>query len=103
MLPRPRLAKSSGPRDISQRLIPEGFENGRAHQKPLVALAGKNLSVFQTLKLHHKTRDVDAIANRVGLVGGMRLLQKLSHIIEDLLFAERHVFLENRVLFVALG
>ena len=55
------------------------------------------------LELHREAGDVDAVADRVALVGGVGLLQEIGDVVEDLLFAEGQVLFEDGVLFVALG
>ena len=67
-----------------------------------IALVRQCQTVFHALQLHGETRDIDAVADGVALVGGVRLLQEIGDVIQDLLVAERQVLLQDRVLLVAL-
>jgi len=57
----------------------------------------------QALQLDGETADVDAVANRESLVGGVGQLQKIRHVIQDAFFGEGKVLFQNVVLLVAFG
>jgi hypothetical protein len=47
--------------------------------------------------------NVDSVPRGIALVGGVRPLQEVGHVIQNAVFSEGQVFLENLVLFVVLG
>src|SRR5579884_880686 len=100
-LPRQRLPASfagwSADGYIAQCFFAQRFDYRRAQHEPQIAPA-----VVGAQQLGGKARDVDAVAHRVALLAGMRLLQKIGDVVQDLLVAEGQVFLENRVLLVPL-
>ena len=58
-------------------------------------------AVARLFSLMAKRRHVDAVAHGVALVGGVRQLQKIGHVIQDAFFGEGQVLLQNVVLLVA--
>src|SRR5437762_4560865 len=88
-------SRSSG---ITQRFFAERLHDGRFERRRLMAAVGG-----QAFQLNGETPDIDAVTHSVALVGGVSLLQKFGHVSEDAVLGERQIFLEDLVLFVALG
>src|SRR5580704_9488417 len=90
--PRVRLDQSGsdpGSPDIPQSLLAQSLDQ-RGFEGVLFMLdAGR-----QALELDRVARNVDAIANAVALIGGMRLLQEVGDVLQDAVLRERNVFLE---------
>src|SRR5579871_4525268 len=100
--PRFRLPASGSRRsispDIAQRFLSQHLNDGDFQGLGLVGpLRG------QALQLDGETGYVDAVANRVSLVGGVRHLQEIGHVSQNSLLGERKILFENVVLFVAFG
>src|SRR5436309_12053971 len=100
--PRLRLPGSGSGRSISPG-IPQRFLSQDLHHRDLERLLFVRPLRREAFQLNGITRDVDAVARRVALVGGVRHLEKIGDVLQDSLLREREVLLQNLVLFLALG
>src|SRR5215475_6960710 len=92
--PRRRLAASgmagTFPADIAQRLFSQHLRQGELERAGFVRALGG-----QALQFDGETSDVDAVTHRVALIGGVRELQKVGDVVQDTLFGEGEILLEN--------
>src|SRR5207249_3181199 len=95
--PRSRLPASSA-MGIAQGFLAHDLEHGGLEGLPLVRWVGG-----ETGELDGEASDVDSIPRRVALVGGVRALEEIGDVIQNVILGERQILLENLVLFVALG
>ncbi len=59
--------------------------------------------VFRSMaELHRKPRDIDSVAGGVAFVGGVRPLQKIGDVAQDLAVAEGQVLVQNGQFLIAL-
>src|SRR5579862_2013025 len=95
----PRV-RSGGPEcpDIGQCLLTENFTQRDFQSLLLVFAAGG-----QTAEFDGVAGDIDAVANRVSLVGGMGALEKSGDVFEDAVFSEGQVLFEDEKLLVLFG
>src|SRR5574340_420144 len=99
--PRRRLPASGTSRSISpgitQRFLPECLKNGRLYGFEL-----RDSPRFHVFQLEGEARDVDAVAHRIALVGGVGLLQEIGHVVKNAVVGERQVLAQDVVLLVPL-
>src|SRR5579862_514642 len=99
--PRSKLAASGNGRSISpdmtQRFFPQSVQDRRLERLVLVATLGR-----ERAQLDRKAANVDAVAHRVALVGGVSLLQEIGDVIQNAVLGERQIFLEDLEFLIAL-
>ena len=63
-------------------------------------ISGPTALVASLAQLHGEARDVDAVARGVALVGGVRLLEKIGDVVQNMFVAEGQIFVQDREFFV---
>src|SRR4029077_9805263 len=92
------LVKSSTPARVPQRFLADYFDDGGFERLAFVLGLGG-----EACKLNGEAPDVDAVPRGIALIGGMRPLQEIGDVIQNAIFGERQVLLEDEILFVAVG
>ena len=80
---------------ISQRFLTQDSAHGRLKGKP----GGPPRAV---IKLHRIPRDIQAVADGIAFIRGMRLLEEICHLLQNFVGRKRKVFPQYRQLFFPL-
>src|SRR5204863_8768059 len=99
--PRLRLPGSGSRRSVSPG-ITQSFFSQNLNDRDFERLRLVGSLGGETLQLDRETRDVDAVAYGVALIGRVRHLEEIRDVIQDALFGKGKVLLQDVKLLVAL-
>src|SRR5204863_3222633 len=100
--PRLRLPGSGSRRSVSPG-ITQSFFSQNLNDRDFERLRLVGSLGGETLQLDGETRNIDAVAHGVALVGRVRHLEEIRDVIQDALFGEGKILLQDVELLVALG
>src|SRR5438132_13567828 len=86
--------------DIAQGLFTKSLHDGDPHPVGTGAIR-RSIGILHTGKFHSEARDIDPVASGEALIGGVRPLQEIGDIGQNLRITEREILAQNGEFLVA--